>query len=128
MKNNEISMLITLPSYGRRFPNTLPYWKNGFQVKFPLDGLEAKINDSFATRGMAILPEYFNPDSDYFPKNLSFFVFGINLDDYEIVSGLIATSEQVGDFKFTYYDKIFVNPELMNNGLMGKMKVMLLHN
>lgn len=109
--NNGILYHIRQPLIGNRFPKELP----------PSE-LEEKMQEAFATRAMVVVNDYFIQGSDSYPQNLSFFVFGRDGNNgNNLVSGLIATKEEVENFNFTYYDKIFVVPDYEGNGLMKTM-------
>lgn len=106
---------ITLPKKGNKFPDN-----------FPISELEQAMQDSFATRRMKVVSGYFEEGNDYYPKNLSFFIFARyngnrNGNGNRLVGGLIATDEKAGNFEFKYYDKIFVIPKYMGNGIMPSL-------
>jgi len=99
-----------------------PLIGNQFPAELPISELEEKMQEAFATRSMVVVNDYFIQGSDSYPQNLLFFVFGRDRNNgNNLVSGLIATKEEVKDFKFTYYDKIFVVPDYEGNGLMKTM-------
>ncbi len=84
--------------------------------------LEQAMQESFATRGMKVVDGYFKEGDAYYPKNLSFFIFARDKSNGNgLAAGLIAADEKAGDFEFKYYDKIFVAPEYMGNGVMPRM-------
>ena len=91
-----------------------------FSDKISRGDLEKCMQESFAARGMEVVPDYLVKDSKNYPKNLSFVVFPVD-DKNELLGGLIATEEAAGDFTFTYYDKIFVVPSKWNNGIAKGM-------
>ena len=101
--------------------NADPDVNGGFPLGLPLSELEQTVQEAFATRDMCVIPEYFEPGSEYFPE-LAFVVYvRDNGNKFTLAGGVIATNEQVGDFEFTYYDKIFVSPEYQRNGIMTKL-------
>ncbi len=107
-----ITLYIRPPLSGGKFPEELP-----------ISELEKKMQESFASRGMKVVEEYFSESSDFYPK-LKFVIFCRNRYK-SLISGLIATEEEIfisdASFKFTYYDKIFVVRSRRGNGLMGTM-------
>ena len=85
-----------------------------------LSELESVVRESFATRNMMVIPEYFIHGTHYSPTDISFMVIGRDQSG-KIVSGLIARELAFEETKFIYYDKIFVDPGHRRQGLMGNM-------
>ncbi|HJN57030.1 MAG TPA: GNAT family N-acetyltransferase [Candidatus Woesearchaeota archaeon] len=90
---------------------------NKFPDDINLSELENKIQGSFKIKGEKVIDGYFDEESEYYPKNLLFFIFARNKKNDGLIGGVVATSEEINDFKFTYYDKIFVIPEYQGNGI-----------
>ena len=110
--NSKIKYLVTLPSFGRKFP--LEPSKNE---------LEDILQDAFGAWGKRVIDGYFIEGSGYYPQNLAFFVVPYHWNGNERVwiGSLIATDEKVGDFEFTYYDKIGLIREYQGNDIMRNM-------
>lgn len=109
----EIVYLLTVPSFGRKFPLQHPSKKE----------LEIILQDAFGTWGKRVIDDYFVESSEYYPQNLAFFVVPYHQKGTERhwLGCLIATKEEVDGFAFTYYDKIGVIKQYQGNGIMPKM-------
>ena len=100
----------------------LPSFHNTFPKKPPVSELERVLNEAFATRGMGVHPDYFNPKIPLYPRHLSFFIFAYDANNAnKLVGAIIATEEVLDGFTFTIYDKIAVPPPYNGNGIMTEM-------
>lgn len=116
----KVKLYVTLPSYCKEFPKTLPLYSNGFPKSLSIDEIQQAINDSFATEGRYVVKKYFDKKSPSYPKNMAFFIFGIDLEG-QLASGTITTREQLGDFPYKYHDKVFVIKKYQGNGIGPQM-------
>lgn len=109
---NDITYYVALPTLGKQFPQ-----------EPPKSELERILQDSFASEGRKVLDGYFIEGNPLYPANLSFFVFPyVKKDDAKIwIASLIATTEVVEGFTFTYVDKAGVLPEWQGNGVGSGM-------
>ena len=98
---------------------------NGNNGWFPpevnLGELEKLVQESFATIGRMVVHEYFIQGAELAPKDISFLVLGHETSTGQLASGLIAREYEFQGIRFMCYDKIFVAPEKMGNGLAGDM-------
>jgi len=74
---------------------------NKFPDDINLSELENKIQGSFKIKGEKVIDGYFDEESEYYPKNLLFFIFARNKKNDGLIGGVVATSEEINDFKFT---------------------------
>lgn len=136
---SDIGVLLTLPSSGRKFPKSLPYGNGSGFVQFPLKKFQQSMGDSFLAMGQQIDEGFFDYQSGKYPHNLSMLALAVEtmpdlfygVDPYdvgrvfgqkrEIVGGIVVEKEKIWDFEFNYLNKVFVVPELWNNGLAGRM-------
>ena len=136
---SDITVLLTSSHSTGGFPKNLPYMNGSGYMPFPAKKFQRVLETSFEAAGLEIVDGYFDMHSRYFPRNLSLLVLAIEThpdlllgtryngiktiygQDRQIVGGIIAEKEKIGNFEFFYYDKIFVIPEWWNNGLAGRM-------
>lgn len=107
-----ITYLVTLPSFGRKFP-LQPSKKE----------LEGILQNAFGAWGERVIDGYFVEGGEYYPQNLSFFVvpYTKNRNERIWIGSLIASDEEIEDFQFTYYDKIGIISQYQGNGIMNGM-------